>query len=125
MLRSFALVLATGTIVVQCTSQKPKLAQRRETRNIAQPVEISTPTNTPPVKGNTNISPSAGREGQILATTAPKISTHKLPDCIKTKCSCRNFAHQKEAQTVLEAFPNDPYRLDRNKNGVACESLPK
>lgn len=125
MLRSFALVLATGTIIVQCTGQKPKLPKPRETRNRAQPMEISTPTNTPLVKGDTKTSPSAGRESQSSATPEPETSIKKLPDCIKTNCNCRNFTHQKEAQAVLEAFPNDPHRLDQNKNGVACESLQK
>ncbi|MBD1847481.1 excalibur calcium-binding domain-containing protein [Cyanobacteria bacterium FACHB-63] len=37
---------------------------------------------------------------------------------------CSDFRTQAEAQRVLIAFPNDPFRLDGDKDGVACESLP-
>lgn len=48
-----------------------------------------------------------------------------LPPCTKTDCNCSDFATQKEAQTVLNAFPNDPHKLDGDGNGIACESLPR
>jgi hypothetical protein len=47
-----------------------------------------------------------------------------LPACVKTDCNCSNFSTQAEAQRVLNAFPHDPFRLDGDKDGVACESLP-
>jgi hypothetical protein len=37
---------------------------------------------------------------------------------------CKNFQYQEEAQAVLDATPGDPNDLDRDKNGIACESLP-
>ena len=38
---------------------------------------------------------------------------------------CSDFATQREAQSVYEnASPGDPYRLDRDRDGVACETLP-
>lgn len=37
---------------------------------------------------------------------------------------CSDFATWKEAQTFYEgAGPGDPHRLDRDKDGIACESL--
>ncbi|WP_410562521.1 excalibur calcium-binding domain-containing protein [Amycolatopsis sp. cmx-4-61] len=36
---------------------------------------------------------------------------------------CTDFQYQEEAQAVLDATPGDPYHLDRDKNGIACESL--
>jgi hypothetical protein len=36
---------------------------------------------------------------------------------------CKNFQYQEEAQDVLDATPGDPYHLDANKDGIACESL--
>jgi endonuclease G len=48
-----------------------------------------------------------------------------LPPCTKTDCDCRDFATQEEAQKVLDTFPNDPYKLDGDGNGIACESLPR
>jgi hypothetical protein len=37
---------------------------------------------------------------------------------------CRNFATQAEAQAVLDQDPSDPNGLDRDNDGIACESLP-
>lgn len=38
---------------------------------------------------------------------------------------CGDFSTQAEAQQVYEeAGPGDPYRLDRDHDGVACETLP-
>lgn len=38
--------------------------------------------------------------------------------------NCTDFASQAEAQAVLRADPSDPNRLDRDGNGIACESSP-
>jgi len=39
--------------------------------------------------------------------------------------NCSDFASQRDAQRFYEAKkPGDPHRLDRDKDGVACESLP-
>lgn len=38
---------------------------------------------------------------------------------------CKDFATQREAQRFFESQgPGDPHRLDRDKDGIACESLP-
>ncbi len=37
---------------------------------------------------------------------------------------CKDFQYQEDAQAVLDATPGDPNGLDRDKNGIACESLP-
>jgi micrococcal nuclease len=38
---------------------------------------------------------------------------------------CSDFKTQKEAQAFFDQFaPNDPHKLDRDGDGVACESLP-
>ncbi|MGV9359707.1 excalibur calcium-binding domain-containing protein [Amycolatopsis sp. NPDC003731] len=37
---------------------------------------------------------------------------------------CSDFQYQEEAQAVLDATPGDPNGLDRDKNGIACETLP-
>ncbi|MEG4032041.1 MULTISPECIES: excalibur calcium-binding domain-containing protein [unclassified Microcoleus] len=33
-------------------------------------------------------------------------------------------ATQAEAQRVLEAYPGDPFKLDRDRDSIACETLP-
>lgn len=40
---------------------------------------------------------------------------------------CSNFSTQKEAQTFFESQDgpsSDPHQLDRDKDGVVCETLP-
>ncbi|MGY6656930.1 excalibur calcium-binding domain-containing protein [Amycolatopsis sp. TRM77291] len=38
---------------------------------------------------------------------------------------CGDFQYQEDAQAELEKDRSDPHGLDRNKDGVACEDLPK
>lgn len=103
MLKNLVLMLALGTtIVLMYSCKKP------QSRNYRKNTQSDT---------NTSIVQS-----EIQATS--KSAMKKLPGCVQKKCNCSDFAHQKEAQVVLEAFPNDPHGLDRNKDGVACESLP-
>lgn len=46
-----------------------------------------------------------------------------FPSCVQTDCNCKDFKTQKEAQRVFDAFPGDPHKLDRDKDGIACENL--
>ncbi len=55
---------------------------------------------------------------------APPVQTQTLPSCINSDCNCNDFKTQIQAQQVLNAFGRDQYRLDGDKDGVACESLP-
>jgi len=48
-----------------------------------------------------------------------------LPNCVSSDCNCADFASQPDAQRVLDAFDGDPFGLDSDGNGRACESLPK
>lgn len=47
-----------------------------------------------------------------------------LPACTARDCDCRDFKTQVDAQRVFQSFPGDPFRLDQDLDGVACESLP-
>jgi micrococcal nuclease len=47
------------------------------------------------------------------------------PSSGKQDYDCKDFRTQREAQAVLDANPSDPYKLDRDKDGKACESLPR
>lgn len=49
---------------------------------------------------------------------------NNFPACVNSDCDCSNFRTQAEAQRVLAAFPGDPFKLDGDKDGRACESLP-
>jgi competence protein ComEC len=44
--------------------------------------------------------------------------------CVATDCDCSDFDTQAEAQTCFNVDPRDPFRLDGDGNGIACESLP-
>ncbi|WP_275337081.1 DNA/RNA non-specific endonuclease [Nodosilinea sp. PGN35] len=54
--------------------------------------------------------------------TSADLST--LPPCVDDDCNCGDFASQPQAQRVLDAFAGDPYDLDGDGNGRACERLP-
>lgn len=43
----------------------------------------------------------------------------------KDYLDCINFKAQEEAQFVLNFCKNDPNNLDPDKNGIACDELPK
>lgn len=38
---------------------------------------------------------------------------------------CSDFAFQEDAQAVLDQDPSDPYNLDGDNDGIACETLPR
>ncbi|MGG6267535.1 thermonuclease family protein [Leptolyngbya sp. AN10] len=68
------------------------------------------------------------REEQL--TTKPARRTvaqppqNALPTCVNSDCDCGDFRTQAEAQRVFNAYPGDPFRLDGDRDSVACESLP-
>lgn len=118
MLRSFALMMVLGTtLVIRCTAQKPE-------SDCSQKI-TQTSTNAPVAKDVTQTSPASTRKPEASVKATPETATNTLPDCIHNNCNCSDFANQKAAQAVLQAFPDDPHGLDRNQDGVACESLPK
>lgn len=59
----------------------------------------------------------------LLFLAGCSIETSDLPSCTSSDCDCSDFSTQEEAQKVLDAFPDDRHRLDRDGNGIACESL--
>jgi len=44
--------------------------------------------------------------------------------CAATNCNCSDFATRARAQACLDAHPGDPFGLDSDGDGIACESLP-
>jgi micrococcal nuclease len=60
------------------------------------------------------------------STKTPKTNSNNanLTACVNSDCDCSDFSTQAQAQRVLEAYSNDPHRLDGDKDGLACESLP-
>jgi hypothetical protein len=37
---------------------------------------------------------------------------------------CPDFTYQEEAQAIYDQDPSDPYGLDGDNDGIACEDLP-
>lgn len=58
----------------------------------------------------------------VAASPAPA-PTSNLPACVNGDCDCGDFSSWQQAQDVLNAYPGDPHRLDRDNDGDACESL--
>lgn len=38
--------------------------------------------------------------------------------------NCDDFDTWEEAQAVYDEYPDDPYGLDHDSDGIACETLP-
>ncbi|WP_327666505.1 excalibur calcium-binding domain-containing protein [Streptomyces sp. NBC_00485] len=56
----------------------------------------------------------------ILVTTGPAaVVAHA-----QTDLDCRDFAFQEDAQAEFNRDPSDPFRLDADNDGIACEELP-
>ena len=49
--------------------------------------------------------------------------SRNLPACVSTDCNCSDFRNGQEAQDVLNIDRGDPFDLDRDSNGIACENL--
>jgi competence protein ComEC len=58
----------------------------------------------------------------LAATQTPAPSA--CGPCAATDCDCADFRTHAEAQACLEAYPGDPFNLDGDNDGIACESLP-
>ncbi|MBD1832565.1 thermonuclease family protein [Cyanobacteria bacterium FACHB-472] len=65
-----------------------------------------------------------GKRSSQAASSPPTSTQSNFPACINNDCDCSDFKTQAEAQRVFNAFPGDPFRLDRDNDRVACESLP-
>jgi micrococcal nuclease len=68
-------------------------------------------------------SPVAPAEPIPSTTIAPSSA---LPACATNggDCDCKDFSTQQQARQVLAAAPGDPHRLDGDRDGIPCESLP-
>ena len=74
---------------------------------------------------NTCILPTA-----TAAPVAPSATTaaYSPPPCHLTDCDCPHFSTQQEAQRFFERAggpATDPHRLDADRDGIACETLPR
>lgn len=81
-------------------------------------------TQTSPINNST---PSATPAPQSKAPAESNPATSGKYTCSYNAYNCSNFSTQSEAQAAFEACggtSNDVHGLDRDKDGVVCESLP-
>lgn len=76
-----------------------------------------------PSKWCVNTHPAPVKEPSVKKPPVKEPPVKKEP--ITGDWDCSDFKTQKEAQRFFEAHqPGDPYRLDRDHDGIACEQLP-
>jgi len=56
--------------------------------------------------------------------TTPTPAPSACGSCAATDCDCADFSTHAAAQTCFETYPGDPFGLDGDNDGIACESLP-
>jgi hypothetical protein len=78
------------------------------------------PTAAPVASGSADSGGNAKRRN--TARNAPAAPTQD-PTSPNGGLRCADFATQADAQAALDQNPSDPYDLDPNHNGVACEEL--
>lgn len=65
---------------------------------------------------------------RVLSTAALTLLVITGPTAVvahaQTDLDCRDFPFQEDAQRVLNSNPSDPFRLDADHDGIACEELP-
>lgn len=67
----------------------------------------------------------ASRGSVCLASLAVAGGMLLIPDVALAKdLNCSDFTYQEDAQAELNNDPSDPYRLDGDHDGIACETLP-
>jgi hypothetical protein len=57
----------------------------------------------------------------ILVTTGPTAVVARA----QIDLDCSDFAFQEDAQAEFNRDPSDPFRLDADNDGIACEHLPQ
>jgi micrococcal nuclease len=67
-------------------------------------------------------SANARPQTQSLKTSLPRRSPALQPNPVRDY-NCRDFKTQAEAQKVFDAYQGDPFKLDRDRDGIACEKL--
>lgn len=110
--------------------QTPKPAISAEVPALAKPdPDRKLPSSVKSVERTAEIpldaqQPKEDTKKVIYESSKPKFKSADFPSCVNSDCNCSDFATQAEAQQVLEAYPGDPFKLDRDKDSIACETLP-
>ena len=106
---------ATHTATPTATATKTPTATATKTPTATA---TKTPTATP------TKTPTATATHTATATATPPDLVGACGTCALTDCNCSDFATHAQAQTCFNADPSDPFGLDGDNDGIACESLP-
>ncbi len=79
---------------------------------------------TPPPTPSPTATPTATATHTATATATPPNLVGACGSCALSDCNCSDFATHAQAQICLNADPSDPFNLDGDNDGLACESLP-
>ncbi len=112
-------------LVVRLNTERFEWEADYETITNSQPVATPTPEPTPvPTIATPSPIPTAPSPAPIpTARPQPSFDPQRYLGQ-GNRYNCSDFTYQRQAQAVLDANRSDPNRLDRDKNGRACESLP-
>ncbi|MEG4215073.1 excalibur calcium-binding domain-containing protein [Microcoleus sp. Pol14C6] len=114
---------------VKTPPQTPKPAISAATPALVKPVpDRKLPSSVKSVERTAEIAldtqhPKEDTKKVIYESSKPKVKSADFPSCVNSDCNCSDFANQAEAQRVLEAYPGDPFKLDRDRDSIACETL--
>jgi outer membrane biosynthesis protein TonB len=104
-------------------SSEKKIVERSPSPSPAQRAASSAPKPAPvQIAARPSPSPSPIQRAIEPAPSPSPTQAANLPACVNSDCNCTDFATQEEAQRVFDAYPGDPHRLDRDKDGIACEN---
>jgi competence protein ComEC len=90
----------------------------------ATPTPTPSPTATPSPAPTATPTPTTTATHTPTPTATPDGLVAACGSCALSDCNCSDFATQAAAQTCLDADPSDPFGLDGDSDGEACESLP-
>ncbi|MEG5225185.1 MULTISPECIES: excalibur calcium-binding domain-containing protein [unclassified Microcoleus] len=115
---------------VKTPTPTPKPAISAATPALVKPVldDRNLPSSVKSVERTAEIAldaqqPKEDTKKVIYESSQPKVKSADFPSCVNSDCNCSDFATQAEAQRVLEAYPGDPFKLDRDRDSIACETL--
>lgn len=80
----------------------------------------------PVVQGDTTTQPAPGKStAPAQTTTAPKTTTQAAPkaNCSANTYNCSDFSTCAEAKAVFNQCSNDVHGLDRDQDGIPCDTL--
>lgn len=136
-LRRAALLIGAFALLLSACSGSPATDPTSAPRFVTQPTTIPTPlavaveaSTTPKATPKPNVTPKPTPKPTIKPKATPKPTSFYEPPGWDgyTDVNCSDFDTHAHAQSFFKGTggskTNDPYRLDGDHDGIACETLP-